>query len=155
VDTSECGTTTVHPSQLRVKYKSWIYNPADGERETRCEGSHPNSTRRDAHSRHPHGLHARNRSCQPGGDAGCAHRPSGASPQAPAGARRGLDELSGPQSCASSAVISLTADLASPNSIAVLGSKYSSFSIPAKPGFIERLITITEWLSATSRIGIP
>jgi hypothetical protein len=59
------------------------------------------------------------------------------------------------QSADSSAVISLTADLASPKSIEVFGSKYSSFSIPAKPGFIERLITITERESDTSRIGIP
>jgi hypothetical protein len=44
----------------------------------------------------------------------------------------------------SSAVISLTADFASPKSIDVFGSKYSSFSMPAKPGFIERLITITD-----------
>jgi hypothetical protein len=61
----------------------------------------------------------------------------------------------GAQRADSSAVISLTADLASPNSIEVFGSKYNSFSMPAKPGFMERLITITERESATSRIGMP
>src|SRR5439155_20704559 len=44
---------------------------------------------------------------------------------------------------------------ASPKSITVFGFTKSGFSIPAKPGFIERLGTATIGASATFRIGIP
>jgi hypothetical protein len=118
----------VHPSQLRIEYTGQTCNPG-------CEGTCCMPFEGPLESaerivRRPCGL------------------PAGTVVARSAGAEDA-------QSCASSAVISLTADLASPNNIAVFGSKYSSFSIPAKPGFIERLITITEWESATSRIGIP
>ncbi len=55
----------------------------------------------------------------------------------------------------SSSVISATEDFASPKSIDVLASKYSSFSMPANPGFIERLSTMTDLAWSTLRIGIP
>ena len=45
--------------------------------------------------------------------------------------------------------------LASPKSSVVLGSKSSSFSMPAKPGRIDRLRKTTCWAWSTSRIGMP
>lgn len=46
-------------------------------------------------------------------------------------------------------------DLAFPKSMTVLGWTNSSFSIPANPGFILRLHTMTVLALSTSRIGIP
>src|SRR5262249_21013411 len=48
-----------------------------------------------------------------------------------------------------------TESFASPNSIAVFGFRYSSLSMPAKPGRIERLSTTTCWAWSTLRIGMP
>ena len=54
------------------------------------------------------------------------------------------------------AAVSLATDsFASPNSIIVFGSRKSGLSIPANPGFIERLSTITAFDSSTLRIGMP
>jgi hypothetical protein len=44
---------------------------------------------------------------------------------------------------------------ASPNSSVVPGSYSNSFSMPAKPGRIERLRKTTAFASPTSRIGMP
>ena len=55
-----------------------------------------------------------------------------------------------------SAPTTLVSDaLASPKSNVVFESKSSSFSIPAKPGRIERFKKMTFPACATSRIGIP
>src|SRR4051812_3902576 len=54
-----------------------------------------------------------------------------------------------------SAIRSCSTFLASPNNIDVLGWKNRSFSMPAYPGFMLRLFTITFLASSTSRIGIP
>ncbi len=48
-----------------------------------------------------------------------------------------------------------TESLASPNSITVFGFRKSGFSIPAKPGFIERFSTTIACDWSTFRIGIP
>ena len=45
--------------------------------------------------------------------------------------------------------------LASPNSSVVLGSKSSSFSIPAKPGRIERFMNTIFFASSALRMGMP
>jgi hypothetical protein len=45
--------------------------------------------------------------------------------------------------------------LASPNSISVLSAKNSSFSMPAKPGFMLRLMTKTVLALSASIIGMP
>ena len=44
---------------------------------------------------------------------------------------------------------------ASPNSSVVLGSKSSSFSMPAKPGRIDRFMNTTALASSALRIGMP
>jgi hypothetical protein len=48
-----------------------------------------------------------------------------------------------------------TDSLASPKSITVFGSTYSSLSIPAKPGLIPRFSTTMCAARSTSRIGMP
>lgn len=58
-------------------------------------------------------------------------------------------------SALSSSVTSETDFLASPKSIEVPSAKKSGFSIPAKPEFIERLSTMTDFDWSTLRIGIP
>jgi hypothetical protein len=45
--------------------------------------------------------------------------------------------------------------LASPNSISVLSAVYSSLSMPAKPGFIERLMAMHSFALSASMIGMP
>ena len=49
----------------------------------------------------------------------------------------------------------LRVSLASPNSSVVFGSKSSSFSMPAKPGRIERFMNTTCLASSAFRIGMP
>ena len=44
---------------------------------------------------------------------------------------------------------------ASPNSMSVLSAKYSSFSMPANPGFIDRLMASTTLALSASMIGMP
>src|SRR5262249_10832662 len=58
--------------------------------------------------------------------------------------------------CALTPAISCSIEsFASPKSITVLGFTNSGFSIPAKPGLIDRLRTTTLCASSTLRIGIP
>ena len=67
----------------------------------------------------------------------------------------GVEDRNGAQSALTPATSFSTESLASPNSIAVFGSRKSGLSIPAKPVAIERFMT-TIWCAwSTFRIGIP
>ena len=69
--------------------------------------------------------------------------------------RPGQPRVPSPQRALTAPSTLVSESLASPNRSVVLGSNSSSFSIPAKPGRIERLRNTTCPAWATSRIGIP
>lgn len=57
-----------------------------------------------------------------------------------------------PLSCLTSSPITF---LASPNNIQVRSEKYSSLSMPEKPGFFDRFMAKTSFALSASMIGIP
>src|SRR5262249_15384648 len=88
-------------------------------------------------------------------DERCANRLDGT-----VGRHRLLDmaarkDWSARHSALTAAVSFATDSFASPKSIIVFGSTNSGLSMPAKPGFIERLSTMTACDWSTFRIGMP
>ena len=73
-------------------------------------------------------------------------------------ARSGQDGLAnGPGQCPPDSCFtrSPTACFASPNSMYVWSAEYSSLSMPAKPGFMERLMAMHIFALSASMIGMP
>jgi hypothetical protein len=60
-----------------------------------------------------------------------------------------------PASPASALTMSPSTPFASPNTISVLSAEYNSLSMPANPGFIDRLMAMHALARSASMIGMP